>query len=93
MRAIHEFARELWLRVRPDLANLTFSQRLKHIAEETVVTLAILLALALVHYVAAVVHVENVVLFSRVKVGDFLNLAHAANMARLVLFSIGLKVL
>jgi len=70
----------------------TFVERLRHIAEEATLTIIVLLFIAGVHWVAETVHVEQRTLLRHLRISDFLDLAHAANMARLVLFSFGLRI-
>ena len=91
MRFDRESLLAAWRRIRPPRTH-TFVERLRHIAEEATLTIIVLLFIAGVHWVAETVHVEQRTLLRHLRISDFLDLAHAANMARLVLFSFGLRI-
>ena len=80
-----------WRRIRPAHAH-TFVGRLRHVAEEATLTIVVLLVIAGIHWIAETAHVEQRTLLRHLRIADFLDLAHAANMARLVLFSFGLRI-
>ena len=83
---------ELWLRIRSK-PNTTFKERIRDVAQEMAIALLIIIGLAAVHYLAGTFRVNNLVLVAHITVDDFLNLAHAAILSRLVLLSLGLRVL
>jgi hypothetical protein len=80
-----------WRRIRPEGAH-TFADRLRHVAEEATLSTVVLLVIAAIHWIAETAQVEQRTLLRHLRVADFLDLAHAANMARLVLFSFGLRI-
>jgi hypothetical protein len=81
-----------WRRLRPPRPHTKFIERLRHIVEEAALTIIVLLLIAGIHWVAEASEVEQRTLLRHLRVADFLDLAHAANMARLVLFSFGVRV-
>jgi len=83
---------ELWRSLRPTPPEGTFRDRLRHIGEEAALATAVLVALAAIHFIADLLEVADVSLVASLKVSDFLKLAHAANMTRLVLLSLGYRV-
>lgn len=92
MHPIRETLQRVRRRLRSHRKRGDFAAELRHIGEETGLTLAVLCSLALVHASAKYLGVGSQPIVAQFKVDDFLNVAHAANLVRLVGLSFGVKI-